>query len=70
MIRGAMKRPYLDVTPLLVPVPGLYGHVVTAGEDDRGSGVDCKASNVVWMGLECNDLFMSIVVEDTELIVV
>jgi hypothetical protein len=67
---GARGGDYLDVAPLLVPVPGLDGHVIAAGEDDRGGGVDGEASDVVWMGLEGDNLFVGVVVEDAELVVV
>jgi len=65
-----MGRKYLDIAPLLVPVPGLDGHVVAACENNWCSGVDCEASNVVWMGFKSHYFFVCIVVEDPELIVV
>jgi hypothetical protein len=61
---------YLDITPLLVPIPSLDGHIITASEDNRGSRMDSEASDIIRVSLECSDFFMGVVVEDAELVVV
>lgn len=61
---------YLDVAPLFIPVPGFDSHIVTAGKDDRGRRMNGQASDIVRMGLESDNFFMGVVVEDAELVIV
>jgi hypothetical protein len=63
-------RPHLDTLPVLVPVPGLDGHVVAPGEHDGRGRVHGHAADVVRVGLERVHLLERVVVEDAELEVV
>ena len=61
---------HLNAFPLLVPVPGFDSHIIAPSEHDTRGGVYCKASYIVWMCLERDDLLMGVVIEDAQLEVV
>jgi len=55
------------VLPPLVPIPSLDRHIVAASQNDARGGVYSGTPNIVQVGLKGSDLFVGIVVEDTEL---
>ena len=61
---------YLNAPPLLVPIPGPNGHVVTTRQDNARGRMDSQASDVVGVRLKSRDFFVRIVVEDPELEVI
>lgn len=66
----SLQAAHLDAFPLFFPIPSFDGHVVTSRKDDACSRMYCETPNVVGMCLECRDLFMRVVIEDTQLKVI
>lgn len=50
--RNKRRGGYSHVAPVLLPVPQLDHHVVTAGENERLCGMDVDAANVVGVRIE------------------
>ena len=59
-----------DVFPLLVPIPSFDGHVITPCKHNAQRRMHGQASNVVWVRLKRNDLFMRVVIEHAQLEIV
>lgn len=70
MHRPGTSKTHHDIAPRLFPVPKLDEHVVRAGQNIRLGRVYSNASDIVAVGLERNDFFERVVVEDAELHVV
>ena len=65
-----MSFKYLHALPLPIPVPELYGHIITRSQDKGVSRMYGDGANVVRVGFEGCDFLACIVVIDTELEVV
>lgn len=60
----------LHALPSPVPVPHLYCHVITGGQNEWLRRMHCDRSDVIRMCLEGSDLLGSVVVIDSELEVI
>lgn len=67
---GCITLAHLNAFPLFIPIPSFDGHVITSCEHDTRSGVNCKASYIVRVGLKRDNLLVGVVIEDAQLEVV
>lgn len=61
---------YLNTLPALLPVPQTNGHVIRAREKQRLSRMDSETADIVGVAFKAGDLFVCVVVENTDLRVV
>lgn len=66
-MRDRVSCTHLDASPLFLPIPSLDGHVITTGKHDTRGRVDGQTANVIWMGFECSDFLVCIIIEDSKL---
>ena len=56
-------RTHLDAAPLLIPIPGFDCHIIAPGQDYTGGWMHGQAPNVIWVGFECSDFLVRVIIE-------
>jgi hypothetical protein len=61
---------YLSHLPAFLPIPKANSHVVGTGKDERLTRMNCQTSNIIGVSFEACDLFVCVVVENSDLRIV